>query len=173
MGLQRMGLVDGGVLGAAVHLAGGGDDHPFNMRQTAGFEDIEGAHGVGGDEGGRRLVGVGDADVGGHVDDRIHSLHQALHLEGIGDITQDHFREGCLEDIAGGQDLGQVTPAAAAVVVHQGVDGMPGLQQLSAHLAGDKAPGAGKKNFQRRSPLGLVDCFFLFLFASDNELKID
>ncbi len=91
LGLERVGLVDGCVLGGAVDLGGGGVDDLGDRVPVGGGDDVVRAGHVGVDVGLGGAVGVGNRDEGGEVEDGVAPGDGVLHSTRVADIGEDDF----------------------------------------------------------------------------------
>ena len=71
LALAGMALVDGYVARRAEHLGGRGDEEALDAEVAGGLQHVERALHVGGDVAVGRLVGVGDGDQRGEVEDHV------------------------------------------------------------------------------------------------------
>ncbi len=107
-------------------------DHPANVLAARGFENREGALDIGFDVLRGRRVGVGNADQGREVEDRIHPLRHRLHEPRIGDISEAYVE---VRMVVALQETGIGTRVVLAQHRHQGSLLEQGLDEVGADEA--------------------------------------
>ena len=139
LALIGMLLVDGHILGGAVHLAGAGDQQALGAHLTGCVQHVQGALDVGVHIAVRAVVAEGDGDQRRQMVNDVLPFHGMAHAVGVADIAHEHLN--LVFDLPG-QGV-QPAPGAEGIVVAEGLDLLALSHQLFGEVAANEAVGSG------------------------------
>ena len=132
-------FVDGHILGGAVDLAGGGDQHPLGAQFPGGVEDVQGALDVGVHIAVGAVVGERDGNERRQVEHPLLPAHSGAHTVGVAHVA--HKNIDLIADFFGqGVDPAQ---GPEGIVQAESADFLAAFDQFLGQVAADKTVCAG------------------------------